>query len=135
MPRDKFDASRYSIQVPANHAHSRHHRVSFNVLLKTEMLKIKGTVVDVESHDTLLIEVDFVGKFNTRNLPDVVTVRFSELSPPYTKNLTPTEAVDALRNSILGAYVSANIGGPDASEVFIGKVRREEPSFRRRSNH
>ena len=30
---DKFDALWYSIQVPANYAHSRHRRASFNVRL------------------------------------------------------------------------------------------------------
>ena len=66
----------------------------------------------------------------TRDLPDLVKVRFSELSPPYPKLLQPEQIVEALNGSILGAYVSANINGPDSNGIFTGKISREEPAFR-----
>ena len=94
------------------------------------MKRIKGNVVEILTADTLLIEVEFVGRFNTSGLPDLVKVRFSDISPPYPKHLQTNEVVDVLNRSVLGAYVSANISGPDGDGVFSGKISREEPSFR-----
>jgi hypothetical protein len=94
------------------------------------MKRIKGNVVEILAPDTVLIEVAFVGKFNSSDLPDLVKVRFSELSPPYPKHLEPEQVVEALNGSILGAYVSANINGPDSHGIFAGKISREEPAFR-----
>ncbi len=94
------------------------------------MKRIKGNVVEILAPDTVVIEVVFVGKFNSSDLPDLVKVRFSELSPPYPKHLQPEQVVEALNGSILGAYVSANINGPDSHGIFTGKISREEPAFR-----
>ena len=94
------------------------------------MKRIKGSVVEILTPDTVLIEVEFVGKFNYCDLPDLVKVRFSEISPPYSKQLPPEKILEALNRSILGAYVSANISGPDSNGIFTGKISREEPEFR-----
>ena len=94
------------------------------------MDSIKGMVIDILSEDTILIEVAYVGNFNSFELDDLVKVRFSAISPPYAKGMQGEELIQELNNSILGAYVSANIGSQDTEGIYKGKISREEPSFR-----
>ncbi len=93
---------------------------------------IKGDVVEIISADTLLIEVRFIGNFNSKGLPDLIKVRFSALSPPYTKGVAPEYIVETLNKTLLGVYVSANVSGPDLNGVYKGKVTREGAYFRRK---
>lgn len=94
------------------------------------MNTIKGTVVEILGPDLLQIEVAYVGKSNNREIDSLIKVRFSAISPPYTKGLEGEQLVQALNESILGAYVSANIGHPDYHGVCRGKISREGPTFR-----
>lgn len=94
------------------------------------MDRIKGTVVEILAADTILVDVAFIGKFNAHNLPDVVKIRFSDLSPPYLRDATPEQAVSVLNNRLLGQRISANIGAPDAEGDFRGKVVCEGSFYR-----
>lgn len=96
------------------------------------MERIKGIVAEVLAADTLLIEVAFVGNFNQRGLPGLVKVRFEALSPPFLKGVPPEQAIDVLNKTLLGQRVAANIGNPDASGVFRGKVTCDGPYYRRK---
>ncbi len=70
------------------------------------MDRIKGQIVEILAPDRVLVEIAFIGNYNRQGYPDFVPVRFTDLSPPYTKDVPESEIVSVLNQSILGAQVS-----------------------------
>lgn len=96
------------------------------------MDRIKGQIVEILAADRVLVEIAFIGNYNRQGYPDFVPVRFTDLSPPYTKDVPESEIVSVLNQSILGAQVSVQVRSKEPDGALAGRLQLEGVQFRGR---
>src|SRR5688572_26040271 len=94
------------------------------------MDRIKGQIVEILAPDRVLVDIAFVGNYNQDHYPDIVQVRFTDLSPPYTKDVPEAEVVTTLNQHILGAQVSIQVRAKDQDGALVGRLQLEGVRFR-----
>ena len=94
------------------------------------MDRIKGQISEILAPDRVLVEIAFTGNYNRHGYPDFVQVRFTDLSPPYTKDVPEAGTVTALNKHILGAQVSIQVRSRDLDGAFVGRLQLEGVRFR-----
>ena len=94
------------------------------------MDRIKGQIVEILAANRVLVEIVFIGNYNRQGYPDFVQVRFTDLSPPYTKDVPEAEVVTALNKHILGAQVSLQVRSKDQDGTLVGRLQLEGVRFR-----
>lgn len=99
------------------------------------MDRIKGQVSEILAPDRVLVEIAFLGNYNRHGYPDFVQVRFTDLSPPYTKDVPEAETVTALNKHILGAQVSIQVRSRDLDGALVGRLQLEGVRFRGKREH
>jgi hypothetical protein len=99
------------------------------------MDRIKGQIAEILAPDRVLVEIAFIGNYNRHNYPDFVQVRFTDLSPPYTKDVPEAEVVTALNKHILGTQVSVQVRSRDQDGTFVGRLQLEGVRFRGKRKH
>ena len=99
------------------------------------MDRIKGQVVEILAPDRVLVEIAFIGNYNRQGYPDFVPVRFTDLSPPYTRDVPEFEIVSVLNRSILGAQVSFQVRSREPGGALVGRLQLEGVRFRGKRKH
>jgi len=83
----------------------------------------------------VLIEIAFIGNYNRDGYPDFVEVRFTDLSPPYTKDVPDAEIVTALNKHLLGLQASVQVRSKDSDGALVGRLQLEGVRFRGKRKH
>ena len=96
---------------------------------------IKGQIAEILAPDRVLVEIAFIGNYNRHGYPDFVQVRFTDVSPPYTKDVPEAEIVAALNKHILGAQVSVQVRSRDQDGALVGRLQLEGVRFRGKRKH
>lgn len=99
------------------------------------MDRIKGVIAEVLAPDRVLMEIDFIGTYNRHDYPDFVQVRFTDLSPPYIKDVSEVEIVPTLNKCILGAQASVQVRARDPDGALVGRLQLEGVRFRGKRKH
>ncbi|MBC8166860.1 MAG: hypothetical protein H7Y20_13450 [Bryobacteraceae bacterium] len=96
---------------------------------------IKGQISEILAPDRVLVEIAFIGNYNRHGYPDFVQVRFTDLSPPYTKDVPEAEIVTTLNKHILGTQVSVQVRTRDQDGTLVGRLQLEAVRFRGKRKH
>ncbi|MCW1883536.1 hypothetical protein OKA04_02280 [Luteolibacter flavescens] len=80
--------------------------------------------------DRISLEIAFIGNYNARRYPNVVTVRFTDLSPPYLAGVEASDRVEVLNRSVLGVDASLQVSSRDFDGALVGKLTLEGVRFR-----
>jgi len=99
------------------------------------MDRIKGQIVEILAPDRVLVEIAFIGNYNRHGYPDFVPVRFTDLSPPYTKDVPEAEIMTTLNKHILGAHVSMQVRSRDQDGSLVGRLQLEGVRLRGKRRH
>lgn len=94
------------------------------------MDRVRGQIVEVAGPDRVLLEIAFIGNYNARRYPDVVTARFTDWSPPYLAGVKASDRVKVLNRSALGVDASLQVSSRDLDgEAHAGRraLPRETP--------
>jgi hypothetical protein len=94
------------------------------------MDRVRGQIAEVTGPDRVLLEIERVGNYNSSRYPDVVEVRFTDLSPPYLVDVQDSERVDVLNRSVLGVEAALQISSRDLDGTLVGKLTLEGVRFR-----
>ena len=99
------------------------------------MDRIKGQISEILGPDRVLVEIAFVGNYNRGDYPDFVQVRFTDLSPPFTKDVPAEEIVATLNKHILGTQASIQVRSREQDGTLVGRLQLEGVRFRGKKKH
>lgn len=96
------------------------------------MDRVRGHVIEVLAPNRVLFEISYVGSYNKGGYPDYVAVRFTDLTPPFLKNVAEAEAMLVLNKNILGVEASLQVRSKDQDGTQVGRLKLEGVRFRRK---
>lgn len=96
------------------------------------MDRVRGHVIEVLAFNRVRFEISYTGNYNKGRYPDCVVVRFTDLTPPFLKNVSEADAMLVLNKNILGVDASLQVQSKDLDGALVGRLKLEGVRFRRK---